>query len=93
MDIHASDPVLIAAKQFRQPTAGRRLAPSADVLELCRVFLLNFYLRQFGRVRLFELLQREHERHNLATGRAFALLLACFLATWLLQTRWLPPVW
>lgn len=80
MDIHASDPVLLAGQQLDQAP------PSADIMELCKVFLLNLYLRHFGHVRLFEMLQREHERHQLATNRAFALLIVCFATTWLLQT-------
>lgn len=61
--------------------------PSADIMELCRIFLLNFYMKHFGRVRLFDMLQREHERRNLATNRSYALLLACFTITWLLQSN------
>lgn len=64
----------------------RNIQQSVDILELCRIFLLNFYLKHLGPVRLFEMLQREHERYGLATGRAFALLAGCFLFTWLLQS-------
>lgn len=95
MDIHASDPILVAGQQYRRPagTSSWLVGQSADIIELCRIFLLNLYLKHFGRGRLFELLQREHERHNPATGRAFVMLIVCFLITGLLQAdllaRWL----
>lgn len=72
----------------QQPAQPLQPVPSADVVQLCRLFLLDFYLKRLGKTRLFELLQREHERNNLASGRAFALLLACFLLTWLLGANY-----
>lgn len=82
MDARAMDPILVAGQQH----ADNLERPSADIMELCRIFLMNFYLRHFGRIRLFEILQREHERHQLATNRAFLMLIMLFLATWLLQS-------
>ena len=83
MDLNASDPFLIAARQTRsQPQRGA----SADVLELCRLFLLQAYLKHFGRVQTFDLLQREHESLRLNTRRSLVALLLVFLTTWFLRT-------
>lgn len=81
MDANVLDPVLVAGQQHER---GR---PSADIMELCRVFLLELYMKHLGRVRLFDMLQREHERNQPVTGRLFALLVLFFLTTWLLQSE------
>jgi hypothetical protein len=85
MDFHAADPILVAASQ-QQRAAINHERPSADIMELCRIFLLNLYLKHLGRIRLFQMLQQEHERHQLATNRAVLALVLLFLATWLLQS-------
>lgn len=51
MDLNATDPVLLAMQTHE----------SADILELCRIFLLNVYLRRYGKIKVFTFLQRAYD--------------------------------
>lgn len=99
MDIYASDPILIAAQQLRRHPQQQQqqshqqqvvVTPNGDIMELCRIFLLNYYLKQFGRARVFQMLEREHLRNSSQVAnisRACLALAACLTLTWFLQSR------
>lgn len=78
MDMNSSDPILIAASQSTNSDK------SADIIEVCRVFLLDFYLKHYGRVHAFDLLQREQLR--LDASLSILLLIILFALTSILQS-------
>lgn len=51
MDINATDPILVALQSQE----------SADILELCRIFVLNVYIKTYGKIKIFTSLQRAYE--------------------------------
>lgn len=83
MDLNGVDPLLIASMQLTSLWS----APDGNILELCQVFLLNFYLRVYGRQRLFAVLQAEHERRRLNWKPALITLGALFLLTSFMQSN------
>lgn len=76
MDGNTTDPLLLALQNYE----------SADLIELCRLYVQNIYLKHYGRTRAFLLLQMEHERYNLDAQRSIKLLLILFALTWFLQS-------
>lgn len=51
MDMNATDPISIALQSQE----------SADILELCRIFVLNVYMKTYGKIKVFTFLQRSYE--------------------------------
>lgn len=51
MNINATDPILVALQSQE----------SADILELCRIFVLNVYIKTYGKIKIFTSLQRAYE--------------------------------
>lgn len=60
---------------------------SADVLELCRLFLLDTYLKHFGKNQAFKLLASEHQSTRLNLKGSILVLMSVFALTWVLQSR------
>lgn len=89
-DLNGADPILIAANSQRRTGARgpqhQTAYGSSDVLELCRIYLLDFYLKHFGKLRAFEWLQEEHERLKLNLRRSILFLLLLLALTKLLQS-------
>lgn len=73
---NATDPLLFASQRY----------DSADIIELCMLFLQNVYLKNYGRTRLFVVLQAEHERHHLNARFSIRLLAILLTITWFLQS-------
>lgn len=76
MDNNATDPLLFAMQPYE----------SADILELCRIFILDVYLKHYGKSKAFVLLQHEYEFKNLSLKLPVQLLLILFTLTWFLNS-------
>jgi len=74
MDSNATDPFLFAMQHYQ----------SADIIELCRIFVLDIYMKHYGKSRAFAYLERKHERGQQDTRRAIEALLLLFATTWFL---------
>lgn len=59
---------------------------SEDLVELCKIFLLDVYMKHFGRNRGLILLNYEHDRKNPNWFYSFQLMLLLFALTWLLKS-------
>lgn len=76
MDNNATDPLLFALQRHE----------SADVIELCRIFMLDIYLRYYGRIKIFRMLQFEYERKMWDAKRSVQILIVFFAFTWFLRS-------
>jgi len=81
-DLNACDPLLIARAHL-----GGSVAENGDILELCRIFLLQFYLSTFGRKRLFALLEAEHEQWRVPMREPLLIMVVLFSLTTILQSN------
>lgn len=73
---NATEPLLLMSRHYE----------SADILELCRLFMQNVYLKHYGRARLFAVLQTEYESQNLNALRSVRMLVTLFAITCFLQS-------
>lgn len=79
MDLDGGDPLLVA---LHTPPAR-----NPHVVELCRLFVLDFFVKRVGAAKAFELLQHEFEHRWYRDCRLPGRLLAgVFALTWLLQS-------
>lgn len=76
MDSNATDPFMFAMQRHE----------SSDVIELCRLFMLDIYMRYYGRIRIFRMLQFEYERKMGHSKRALQVLVLFFAFTWFLRS-------
>lgn len=62
MDLNATDTVLLALQAHQ----------SADILELFRIFILDVYLKNYGKTKIFTFLQRAYDhRYNRGLKKKF----------------------
>lgn len=76
MDLNASDPIVIASQ-----------CNSSDILELCRLFIMDVYIKHIGHNKAFALMRRDYEAKFLDWYDSIRLLIFLFALTWVLKSR------
>lgn len=54
------------------------------IMELYKIYMLNFFMKSYGPAKLFVILQRNHDLRMLDEKLSFLMLLSLFAFTWLL---------